>query len=68
MAVVVLTVAAGKVPVAALGLTFSWGLYAYFKKSLPVGPAQGFFLEVLLLTPPALAVIIWAGVTDAGTP
>ena len=60
VAVVVLTVAAGQVPVAALGLTFSWGFYAYFKKSLPVGPAQGFFLEVLLLTPLALAIIVWA--------
>jgi chloramphenicol-sensitive protein RarD len=59
VAVVVLTVAAGKIPIAALGLTFSWGLYAYFKKSLPVGPAQGFFLEVLLLTPLALAIMAW---------
>jgi chloramphenicol-sensitive protein RarD len=60
VAVVVLTVAAGQIPIAALGLTFSWGFYAYFKKSLPVGPAQGFFLEVLLLTPLALAIITWA--------
>ena len=63
VAVVVLTLAAGQVPVVALGLTFSWGFYAYFKKSLPVGPAQGFFLEVLLLTPPALALIVWLGMT-----
>ena len=63
VAVVVLTLAAGQVPVVALGLTFSWGFYAYFKKSLPVGPAQGFFLEVLLLTPPALALIAWLGMT-----
>ena len=60
VAVVVLAVSAGQIPIAALGLTFSWGFYAYFKKSLPVGPAQGFFLEVLLLTPLALAIITWA--------
>jgi len=66
VAVVVLTVSAGQVPVVALGLTFSWGFYAYFKKSLPVGPAQGFFLEVLLLTPPALALILWAGMSGQG--
>jgi chloramphenicol-sensitive protein RarD len=66
VAVVVLTVAAGQLPVAALGLTFSWGFYAYFKKSLPVGPAQGFFLEVMLLTPFALALIAWLGATGAG--
>ena len=60
VAVLVLTVAAGRVPIVALGLTFSWGFYAYFKKSPPVGPAQGFFLEVLLLSPLALAIIVWA--------
>lgn len=58
-AVGVLTFEAGRLPLAALGLTFSWGFYAYFKKSLPVGPAQGFFLEVLLLTAPALGCIAW---------
>lgn len=63
VAVVVLTVAAGQIPIAALGLTFSWGFYAYFKKSLPVGPAQGFFLEVLLLSPLALAIIVWASMS-----
>ena len=59
-AVAVLTIDAGQVPVAALGLTFSWGFYAYFKRSLPVGAAQGFFLEVLILTPIALALIFWS--------
>lgn len=63
VAVVILAVESGQIPIAALGLTFSWGFYAYFKKSLPVGPAQGFFLEVLLLTPPALALIFWTGMT-----
>jgi len=65
-AVVVLTVDAGQLPVAALGLTFSWGFYAYFKRSLPVGAAQGFFLEVLLLTPPALALIMWVSLNGTG--
>ena len=54
LAVAILTYDAGTVPVIALILTFSWGFYAYFKKSLPVGPNQGFLLEVLILTPPAL--------------
>ncbi|MFD1911397.1 EamA family transporter RarD [Halodurantibacterium flavum] len=58
-AVLALTLEGGRVPWVALGLTLTWGLYAYFKKSLPVGPNQGFFLEVLLLTPPALIWIIW---------
>ncbi|MEM9578516.1 MAG: EamA family transporter RarD [Pseudomonadota bacterium] len=53
-AVVILTLDAGTVPLVAVGLTLSWGFYAYFKKSLPIGPNQGFLLEVILLAPPAL--------------
>lgn len=59
VAVIILTVDAGTVPGVALALTFTWGFYAYFKKSLPVGPNQGFLLEVLLLTPPALVYVIY---------
>jgi chloramphenicol-sensitive protein RarD len=59
IAVLILTVDAGTVPWLALALTFSWGFYAYFKKSLPVGPNQGFLLEVLLLSPAALACVAY---------
>ena len=45
----ILTIEAGRLPVVALGLTLTWGVYAYLKKSLPIGPNEGFFLEVLLL-------------------
>jgi chloramphenicol-sensitive protein RarD len=58
-AVVVLTIEAGRLPLVSIGLTLSWGLYAYFKKSLPIGPNQGFLLEVLLLTPPALIYVLY---------
>jgi chloramphenicol-sensitive protein RarD len=54
IAVGVLTWETGRVPVAALALMLTWGAYAYFKRSLPIGPNQGFLLEVLLLTPFAL--------------
>ena len=63
VAVVILTVAQGAVPVVALSLTISWGLYAYLKKSLPLGPNQGFMLEVLILLPFALAYVAWSVVT-----
>lgn len=59
LAVVVLTVAAGRVPLVALSLTLTWGFYAYFKRKLPIGPNQGFMLEVLLLAPPALIYAVW---------
>lgn len=59
VAVGVLTVEAGRLPLLALSLTVSWGIYAYFKKSLPIGPNQGFMLEVLILLIPALACVGW---------
>jgi chloramphenicol-sensitive protein RarD len=54
LAVAILTVANGRLPVVALSLTVSWGIYAYLKKRLPLGPNQGFMLEVLILLPFAL--------------
>lgn len=66
LAVAVLTWDAGRLPLAALGLTISWGAYAYFKKSLPIGPNQGFMLEVLLLTPAALGYMIWLAHSGQG--
>lgn len=65
VAVVILTVDAGRLPAVALALTFSWGLYAYFKRSLPLGPNQGFTLEVIVLSPFALGWLIWLARQDA---
>jgi chloramphenicol-sensitive protein RarD len=59
VAVIILAVDAGRPPWVALLLTLSWGFYAFFRKTLPVGPNQGFFLEVLLLSLPALGYIIY---------
>jgi len=63
---VVLTVQAGELPWPAIGLTVSWGFYAFFKRKLPIGPNQGFLLEVLILTPPALIYIGWLTTTGQG--
>ncbi|MBB4955837.1 chloramphenicol-sensitive protein RarD [Agrobacterium vitis] len=63
LAVVILTVENGRLPIVALSLTLSWGLYALFRKTLPIGPNQGFLLEVLLLSPFALAYLIYLIVT-----
>jgi chloramphenicol-sensitive protein RarD len=65
-AVAVLWIDAGQLPVAAVGLTVTWGFYAYFKRRLPIGPNQGFLLEVLLLSPLALAGIVWFTATGTG--
>ncbi|WBU53183.1 EamA family transporter RarD [Paracoccus sp. SCSIO 75233] len=59
LAVIILTLETGSLPTVAIVLTFSWGFYAFFKRSLPLGPNQGFMLEVLILFLPALAYLIW---------
>jgi len=61
VAVGIITIEAGRLPLVALALTLSWGFYAYFKRALPVGPNQGFTLEVILLTPLALVYLGWMG-------
>ncbi len=65
-AVAVLTWDAGGVPWVSLALAGTWAAYAFFKRTLPVGPAQGFFLEVLILLAPALAVAAWFQATGQG--
>lgn len=65
-AVAVLTISAGAVPWVALALTVTWGFYALAKKQLPIGPNQGFLLEVLILLVPALAYVTWLGLTGQG--
>jgi len=61
LAVGVLTFETGEVPWLALGLTVTWGLYAYFKRALPIGANQGFLLEVLILLAPSLLYLLWLG-------
>ncbi len=66
LGVLVLVLEAGRLPWAALGLMISWGFYAFFKRSLPIGPNQGFLLEVLILLIPALAYVTWLGASAFG--
>jgi len=66
VAVAILSWDAGRLPVVALGLTVTWGFYAFLKKWLPIGPNQGFALEVLILLPLALAYMVWLGVAGTG--
>lgn len=66
LGVLVLVIEAGRLPWAALGLMVSWGFYAFFKRSLPIGPNQGFLLEVLILLLPALVYVTWLAAQGAG--
>ncbi|RUU81645.1 EamA family transporter RarD [Mesorhizobium sp. M7A.F.Ca.MR.362.00.0.0] len=64
VAVAVLTVEGGKLPWVSLALAFSFAAYAFFRKTLPIGPSQGFLLEVLLLSVPALGYIVYLIATE----
>ena len=59
LAVAVLALDSGGIPWVALTLAISWGFYALLRKTLPLGPNQGFFLEVLILSGPALLYILY---------
>jgi chloramphenicol-sensitive protein RarD len=64
-AVVVLVVDGCGLPWAALGMMLTWGFYALGKKQLPIGPNQGFLLEVLILLPFALVYVTYLGMNGA---
>lgn len=58
-AVILLTIETGGLPWVSIVLPVTFGLYGFFRKSLPIGPAQGFMLEVLILLLPAGAYVVW---------
>ncbi len=66
LAVGVLTVEAGGMPWISLALASSFAVYGFLRKTLPIGPSQGFFLEVLILSLPSLAYVLWLGARGEG--
>ncbi len=65
-AVLIRVVVAGDVPVIGLLLTTSFAVYGYLRKTVDVGPTQGFVMEVLLLSPFALVFIGWLAANGQG--
>lgn len=61
--VAIMTWESGQLPWLGLILTLTWGFYAFLRKALPLEPNQGFFLEVMLLTPLASGYLLWLGST-----
>jgi chloramphenicol-sensitive protein RarD len=58
--VTVLTLYGGQFPTVALVLAVSFTAYGYLRKQTPVGAMPGLFIETLLLSPFALAYLLWA--------
>jgi chloramphenicol-sensitive protein RarD len=63
VAVLIQTIAAGVVPWLGLMLGSTFCLYGFIRKTVDVGATQGFFIEVLIIFPPALAIATWMGGT-----
>ncbi|MGE3366763.1 MAG: EamA family transporter RarD [Rhizobiaceae bacterium] len=66
VAVAILTYEQGTLPWISLSLAFSFAAYGYFRKTLPIGPSQGFLLEVLILSVPAIGYAIWLAAHGQG--
>ncbi|MBP1821278.1 EamA family transporter RarD [Mycobacterium sp. OAE908] len=67
IAVVVLTVEVGSLPLIGLGLALSFGLYGAIKKVVPVDPRVSVGIEAGLAAPFAVAYIVVLQVTNRGT-
>ena len=67
IAVLLLTVRGGVFPWVSLALAVSFALYGFLRKTVDVGPSQGFLVEVMLLAPFALAFIVWRESSGQGS-
>jgi chloramphenicol-sensitive protein RarD len=58
VAVAILTVDYGRLPIIALGLAFSFGTYGFLKKKANLGAAEGLTMETAMLAPVALIFLV----------
>jgi chloramphenicol-sensitive protein RarD len=58
-------VAFGRLPLAALGIAFTFGLYGLLKKTISADPLSGLTLETLFIVPFALLWLAWRQNTGA---
>ena len=59
LAVLILTVMQGVLPWISLSLALTFALYGLIRKTVDVGPTQGFLVEVILIYPIAVIYMIW---------
>jgi chloramphenicol-sensitive protein RarD len=67
IAVVVLAVDYGRLPVLSLVLACSFGLYGLIKKTVPLDSTASLTAESIVLAPVAVGYLVWLGATGAGT-
>jgi len=66
VAIGIQAVGIGRVPVIALSLALTFGLYGFFRKTARVNSASGLFVETLILVPLAVAYLAWLVVQQGG--
>jgi chloramphenicol-sensitive protein RarD len=59
VAVLILTVGYGRVPIYALAMATSWALYGMLKRQVTLQPLESLMSETLFLFVPAIGLIIW---------
>ena len=64
--VLIRTVMGGVFPWISLSLAFSFAIYGYLRKTVAVGPTQGFMIEVIILFPFALVYAVWLAAQGGG--
>ena len=71
VAVIIQTIASGVFPALGLSLAASFCLYGLLRKTIAVGPVEGFFIETLVLLVPLIGLEIWlaqnGGIKFGGT-
>jgi chloramphenicol-sensitive protein RarD len=67
VAVAYQTIALGRLPWVSLLLAVTFGLYGYVRKTVDVGSLEGLVIETALMTPLALAYLLWRGSTGTAS-
>lgn len=62
-----LTISLGHVPWVAISLALTFGTYGLLRKRVDIGAVGGLFAESLVLTPVALAWLLWLGFQGVGS-
>ncbi|MEM7067811.1 MAG: EamA family transporter RarD [Pseudomonadota bacterium] len=65
-AVLMLTIVGGQFPWLSLFLAGTFAIYGLLRKTVDVGPTQGFLVEVLLIAPLAFAYAVWLQLSGEG--
>ena len=59
IAVLVLTISYGRLPVYALAMAVTWSIYGLLKRQIPLTPLESLASETIVLIVPAMALVLW---------